>query len=306
VASHNIDPFPGGAQWVLNVFVMNADGSGVAQVTHNESISRDQRQPRLSRDRRRVVYLSTADGGPFWITVVNIDGSGERVVSDFGEDEFDPVVHPGGRELAFVSRCCEGVGIYRVNVDGTGRRRLSETPGFDDSPAFSPAGGQIAFVSSRDGNAEIYVMNRDGSNQRRLTDHPAGDFAPVFSADSRTIAFVSRRGGRDEIYVMNWDGSDVRRLTTEGGGPPAFSPDGRRIAFAFDGDVYVMNADGSGRRRLARGGRPVFSPDGRSVAFFAQDPTGLATYAVNVDGTGLERLSDPASGLVITSGLDWK
>ena len=62
---------------------------------------------------------------------------------------------------------------------------------------------------------------------------------------------------------------------------PAWSPDGRAIAFdrrigrrpgdlgvnASLFEIYVMNADGSGQRRLARGTRPLWSPDGRKIAF---------------------------------------
>ncbi len=52
---------------------------------------------------------------------------------------------------------------------------------------------------------------------------------------------------------------------------PAFSPDGRTVAFIRDGDLYAMRADGSGQRSLTTGpevdGRPSFSPDGRLILF---------------------------------------
>ena len=56
---------------------------------------------------------------------------------------------------------------------------------------------------------------------------------------------------------------------------PAWSPDGRKIAFVSDRDgnseIYVMNADGSGQRRLTRNpaydADPAWSPDGRTIAF---------------------------------------
>jgi hypothetical protein len=68
------------------------------------------------------------------------------------------------------------------------------------------------------------------------------------------VAFVGYRDGNDEVFVVNADGSGLRNLTR--GEHPAWSPDGRRIAFLREGrlagDLYVMNADGSGQRRLAR------------------------------------------------------
>jgi dipeptidyl aminopeptidase/acylaminoacyl peptidase len=52
---------------------------------------------------------------------------------------------------------------------------------------------------------------------------------------------------------------------------PAFSADGRMIAFVRDGDIYAMRADGSGQRLLAGGAaidsRPVFHPRGRYLVF---------------------------------------
>ena len=71
---------------------------------------------------------------------------------------------------------------------------------------------------------------------------------------------------------MNADGSGQRRLTRNPGRDfaPVWSPDGRRIAFQSNWQVYVMNANGSGQRRLTFKGARNFapwSPDGQRIAF---------------------------------------
>ncbi len=96
-------------------------------------------------------------------------------------------------------------------------------------------------------------------------------------------------GSRLELYVVNADGSgswgcwkprDSVALLRTSRSDPAWSPDGRKIAFlgmADDGntDVYVVRADGLGRKRLTRhpgvDGNPAWSPDGRKIAFTRGD-----------------------------------
>ncbi len=90
---------------------------------------------------------------------------------------------------------------------------------------------------------------------------------------------------------MNADGSEQRRLTRDGGAP-AWSPDGRRIAFVSSDGIYVMNADGSGERLLTRAAvrypaSPVWSPDGRKIAFVSN----WQVWVMNADGSGQRMLT---------------
>lgn len=125
--------------------------------------------------------------------------------------------------------------------------------------------------------------------------------APVFAYSALPFSEAAGPGrgflGAGDIRIMRTDATDDRAVTT---GPatefePAFSPDGKLIAFSSDRadvsagrtDIWVVRVDGTGMRRLttglnARG--PAWSPDGKRIA--ASTDTGIVTFAAAGKGAG--------------------
>jgi TolB protein len=124
----------------LAIYVVNADGSGLQQVTHPTST--DDESPSWSPDGRRIVFEVNLDG-ELGISVVNLDGSGRRRLTADGES---PAWSPAGRRIAFVRQYGHGncgVGfdqIWLVNANGRGLRVLTHNCVDHDDPDWSPRG----------------------------------------------------------------------------------------------------------------------------------------------------------------------
>ena len=261
------------------IFTINPDGTGLVQLTHNSGWDYD---PAWSPDGESIAFSS--DSGVYsGVYVMNADGTNQRRVTDFLGG--DPSWSPSGAELAFrtsrhqTAENSLNSEIYVVRVDGTDERRLTNNTASELMPEWSPSGEEIAYYSTLSNNvdafgSDISVMNSDGTNQRRVTDNPGYAYDPDWSPDGREITFLNIGGSSQNyynIYKVRADGTGLTNLTDtpwftwESLTNPAWSPDGKKIAFygrrvvSFDDDVgehildpgiYLMNPDGSGVTKI--------------------------------------------------------
>ena len=301
-------PTPGGG---LDIFVMNADGSGRSQLTNSPG---GDVVPAWSPEGSRVAFTSRRTGNDE-ILVMGDDGTAQvNLTNHPGKDEHPTWSSDGGR-IAFGSDRDGQFDVWVMNADGSGVTNLSNNPTFDNYPDWSPDGALIAFHSDRTGQHDIWVMNADGSGQRDLSDNPgAADSGPAWSPDGIRIAFVSDRDGNLEIFVMSADGSEQTQLTFTDPGVvnrwPAWSPDGGSV-------IFNSNRDGLGwnlwQMELATGALTNLTEpySGRSLlADWARGPTTAVSAALAVvqvfvedfEGDFADRVPLPEGWEVIQDG----
>ena len=210
----------------------------------------------------RIVFVRAAPGPSasgvplrsHALYTIRPDGTDERLLVDVGglSAEASPTGSPDGSQIAFA----RGGAIRKMRADGTRERMVIEDA---LSVAWSPDGRWLALTR---GNGSIEVVHPDGTGRRRLaraahySDKLGFGEAVAWMPDGR-IVLVNDHG----LTTMTADGKARRRVSKRfnGGYKPAWSPDGRWVAFqsrTFD-RLEMLSADGTRVRLLTRSAAPV-------------------------------------------------
>ena len=200
--------------------------------------------------------------------------------------------------------------------------RITAEPGLELHPSLSPDGKFVAFAAGPSGRLRIYIRQLAGGRMIPVAEELGGDqHWPRWSPDgtrlsletNRAIYTVPALGGAPKLLVASTPGPVVNgegALSEEGPSYLAWSPDGRRIAFAVGRDIAVRAAAGGPITRLASMDQPhsfAWSPDGSKLAFvvgnaaFVYAPNAIGNIApssiwiISTGGGRPEQVTDAAS-----------
>lgn len=243
-----------------------------------------------------------------------------------------PAVSPQGDRIAYFSDRKQYSDLYVMSAyDGKVLRRLlrgernvqfESWPLFRGSIAWSPDGTELSLTAKSAGRDRLYVVDAGTGKVRRSFLLPCDALAyPAWSPVSDSVVVAGLSGGRNDLWIVDTGTGEFTRLTDDAWDErqPAWSPDGRRVAFASDRLAPVVLhprpvGDGYGRYGLFEidlaSGRvdslldtagddhnPVWSPDGRKLAFLSDRSGAMNLYLLDTSSRSVTQLTDVLGGI---------
>jgi Tol biopolymer transport system component len=200
---------------------------------------------------------------------------------------WNPVWSPDGNYLYYASNRGGNMNVWRIAIN----EKTGEVLG-EPEAVTTPSSATWNFRFCRNGNSFVYVNNERRFLVYRLDFDPVqekikGLPEPVIqgtkklsfigpSPDGEWLAY-GQTEPQSDLFVVRKDGSGMRQLTNDpyGDMSPAWSPDGKRIAFHSSrggkGDIWMVNVDGSNLQQVTDDAgempaKPVWFPDGKRLA----------------------------------------
>jgi Tol biopolymer transport system component/predicted Ser/Thr protein kinase len=252
-----------------------------------------------ARKRRRWLLVAAAAipllAVTGWLVWRNIQGASlppPRVVplTTYVGSEAGASFSPDGKYVAFHwdGETQDNTDIYIKRIDSGDQRRLTTDPARDVSPEWSPDDRYIAFARLQGNLPAIYLTSPLGGQERKLMDICAPiDYRTSWSPDGKWLAVTEcGPGDTNQISLIPVERGEKRSLVSSVRakvryGYPAFSPDGRFLAYysddgAISGHIYLLELGpdftpkGQPRRLTADArtyNRIAWEPDGRFVVY---------------------------------------
>jgi dipeptidyl aminopeptidase/acylaminoacyl peptidase len=232
------------------IWLIAADGRSEARLLTSGFLTAS--QPRYSVDGNQLAFLGSKEQNERpQIYVAPAAGGGATRVTNVESGVVSFVWAPDGRRFAIVSR--------------VGKREVRDDPLSGVTVVKNLHFSQDGRGLLKDQRSHVFIVDVATGAARQVTDGDFDHTEPTWSPDGKWLAFTSDRtgtadnGGRNtDVFVVPADGGTPRKVSphAEANGSPAFSPDGKSIAFTGvataggQSDIYVMPVEGGAAANL--------------------------------------------------------
>jgi TolB protein len=242
-----------------DVYVCDADGGGMYQVTHD---SAGVIGPQWGVNRNDLIYTSLKPGYPMLMR--QTIGGSRRTLANFKGLNTGGAISPEGRRIALILSYQGNAELYVLDFGTSKVARMTNTPqGAESSPCWSPDGRSIVYVSDTAKSPQLYVVDVESRASKRLTFKGSQNVNPSWSSKGK-ICYATLRGGIFQIAMMNPTGdasSEIVPGQPEGCEDPSWAVDGRHIICSARNTLYILDTLGDPAVRLINATGNWRSPD---------------------------------------------
>ncbi len=242
-----------------DLYVCDADGQGVMQITHDNVAVVG---PRWAPNGRDIFYTSFLKGYPAVYRMVA--GTERKALASFKGLNTGAAVSPDGSRVAIILSYQGNPELYVMTLSGGQLTRLTQTPhGAEASPCWSPDGRSIVYVSDVAKLPQLYIVDVASRQSRRLTYKGSENVNPDWNRKGR-IVYATKRGGGYQIATIDpRSGEGSCELVTQPGDyeHPSWAPDGRHVVCSSRSSIYILDTLGDPAVRLINIAGNWMSPD---------------------------------------------
>ena len=226
------------------IYLADADGAGVVQLTRDNSISVS---PSLRADGRALLYTGYRSGYAD-VYLIDLASGSRRCILKYPGTNSGAAFSPDGSRIAVMLSKDGNPEIYVTSASGDSPRRLTRTAGSESSPSWGPGGAELVYSSDDRGTPQIYRIPAEGGRGQLLPTGHGYNTEPHWSPDGKKIAFTVREGGSFSVAVLDVQTGQTRVVAQ--GQDPAWGPDSRHLIFASGSSLIFLDAQSGQRTTL--------------------------------------------------------